>query len=914
MIESIKQKATFLNNLSNNEAALFEYLNTNHDNLDEVIQQYKPAHEFRPVNTLRFLLANELKKGTPINSMVIEDLKEAIENRDVSSYYNLNDAVKQSLINYKDSKVGMFPNWKHVFKILFPFIHNASENGEVKRQLNQLADDIIKANQLENVTKHIVSFQGSQNYGSDRVWVAIIPKSAASVQYAYQIFFTIDKNGLVGGVHKGHNLVKQTFKNQDDKFETWDSYLSRTKAIKEEWTTLNSNVDFLIINDEKNFQKSLKKIEPDALKTYFYTLDNLVEELEIQDEENLVFSVSNNQLSFQVGKRYCLNVKKNVFDFITYNEIEGASLAHETFSEPSLAYLYKRTEASLVLEHFENIKNAVDIEIGRDNHTSAKTYDNSAFRKAVFDKAYRNKLLGNKHIMDNKYFLVGAYWDSQNPKDQTNRFIKEGIWVNGYDDKFNDIVNSVQIGDKIVIKAPDRRNDRMYIKAKGTVLKNHFDGQNLDVNWENDFEIFIVDFSGGYWDTIKEITNKSHIDAIWNNKENLMEDDNNQEPSYKASINQIFYGPPGTGKTYNTILEAAKIITQNPDISYNAAQDVFNKNLGENIEFITFHQNYSYEDFIQGLRPDTDLSGELSFFKSDGVFKKIADRALKNLRDSENPELAKKTFDNVFYELIEPLNEDVVDELEIKMKQTSFYITEVGEKSIEFRKNQGASKHTLSIATLKKMYDLGTNNIILGGLQPYYNPILNLLLEKGKSGFTNSVKQNYVIIIDEINRANISRVFGELITLIEKDKRSNGKIPITATLPSGEQFIVPSNLYIIGTMNTADKSIALLDIALRRRFEFVPMYPKYQLEDDNFKIENADTLEKINNEIISRKGHDFTIGHSYFMGEDYDFKNTIDKKVVPLLLEYFMNDYNEVKAILKAAELEVEGWPLQLKL
>lgn len=167
------------------------------------------------------------------------------------------------------------------------------------------------------------------------------------------------------------------------------------------------------------------------------------------------------------------------------------------------------------------------------------------------------------------------------------------------------------------------------------------------------------------------------------------------------------------------------------------------------------------------------------------------------------------------------------------------------------------------------------------------------------------------MIIDEINRANISRVFGELITLLEKDKRSDGKIPLTATLPSGEKFIIPSNLYIIGTMNTADKSIALLDIALRRRFEFIPMYPDSK-SIGNKVVYNSDILDAINAEIISRKGHDFTIGHSYFMGEDYDLKNTIDNKVIPLLLEYFMNDFEEVKKILKPANLIVEGWPMKL--
>ena len=385
--------------------------------------------------------------------------------------------------------------------------------------------------------------------------------------------------------------------------------------------------------------------------------------------------------------------------------------------------------------------------------------------------------------------------------------------------------------------------------------------------------------------------------------------DNKKGAILNTPLNQILYGPPGTGKTYNTVLEAAKIVTRDETINYDKALQVFNENLNNQIEFITFHQNYSYEDFIQGLRPDTENGKDLSFEKKDGIFKRIADRALKNLEAANNPASAKKDFDVVFQELIQPLNDGDVEELEIKMKKSSFYITEVGEKSIEFRKNIGDSNHTLSINTLRKMYDKGENDIILGGLQPYYNPILELLLAKGKSQVTTVERKNYVIIIDEINRANISRVFGELITLIEEDKRSHGKIPMRVTLPSGDSFIVPSNLYIIGTMNTADKSISLLDIALRRRFEFVPMYPKTDIEGVN----SPTVLETINAEIIKRKGHDFTIGHAYFMGENYSLEKTINSKVIPLLLEYFMNDEKEVVTILKAADIEVTGWPMQMK-
>ncbi len=380
-------------------------------------------------------------------------------------------------------------------------------------------------------------------------------------------------------------------------------------------------------------------------------------------------------------------------------------------------------------------------------------------------------------------------------------------------------------------------------------------------------------------------------------------------------LNTILYGPPGTGKTYNTVLRAAEIIENRAIDSYDEALEIFKANLHDRIEFITFHQNYSYEDFIQGLRPDIENNDGLTFERKDGVFKVIADKALKNLNDSQRPQIIKKPFEAVFNQFINPLTEGEVEEIEVKMKKVSFFITAIGSKSINFRKASGGSAHTLSIATLKKMY-ADESVLDIQGLASYYSPLLNKLLEIGKDarGRKEIVpKKNYVIIIDEINRANISRVFGELITLIEQDKRSHGAIPMEARLPSGDLFIVPSNLYIIGTMNTADKSIALLDIALRRRFVFESMYPKYDIPDK--EIHDVDILEKINAQIIKSKGYDFQIGHSYFMGENNDLVQRMNTKVIPLLLEYYMNDKKEVEDLLKAAGLKLEekAWPLKIE-
>lgn len=389
---------------------------------------------------------------------------------------------------------------------------------------------------------------------------------------------------------------------------------------------------------------------------------------------------------------------------------------------------------------------------------------------------------------------------------------------------------------------------------------------------------------------------------------------NTNEPNMNFPLNTILYGPPGTGKTYNTILRSAQIIENCEINSYSEALKIFKANLHNRIEFITFHQNYSYEDFIQGLRPDTENDNQLTFERKDGVFKEIADKALKNLTESENPKLTKKSFEEVFNQFINPLEEDEIEEIEVKMKRVSFFITAISNKSIDFRKGSGGTGHTLSIGTLKKMY-LAESVLEIQGLASYYTPLLTELLKLGKdsSGKKEQIKrQDYVIIIDEINRANISRVFGELITLIEPDKRSHGAIPLEARLPSGDPFIVPSNLFIIGTMNTADKSIALLDIALRRRFEFESMYPKYEIE--NQEIYDVEILKKINKQIIKSKGHDFQIGHAYFMGDNKDLVQRMNKKVIPLLLEYYMNDEKEVKGILNSAGLIIEdnSWPLKI--
>lgn len=381
----------------------------------------------------------------------------------------------------------------------------------------------------------------------------------------------------------------------------------------------------------------------------------------------------------------------------------------------------------------------------------------------------------------------------------------------------------------------------------------------------------------------------------------------------KHPNNIILYGPPGTGKTYNSIDKAVEIVT-GIKRNHEESKVIFDKMKKEGqIEFVTFHQNYSYEDFMVGIRPDIEFE-HLRFKPYRGIFYEIAKKARENYFASKEQTALAKSFDQVFSEIIKPI-EETNENVEITMVSGLKYkITDVSDTTIHFTKPSGGTQHTLSIQTLQDVVE-GIKEVTTG-LSVYYNPLVKLIQEKRKPA-SNGKKEklkNFVLIIDEINRANISKVFGELITLLEEDKRIDAKNELRLTLPNGDkEFCIPTNLYLVGTMNTADKSIALIDIALRRRFEFIGFFPDYS------KLEESDGvfLKHINKEIYSRKkSADYLIGHAYFMTGLDTFK-IIKNKIIPLLMEYFSGKTEVVEEIFKNSswsikyDIEKYDWIIQ---
>jgi 5-methylcytosine-specific restriction protein B len=448
------------------------------------------------------------------------------------------------------------------------------------------------------------------------------------------------------------------------------------------------------------------------------------------------------------------------------------------------------------------------------------------------------------------YWLVGAYWDDRDPADQTDRFLEEGSWENGYKNRYINDVMSMRVNDRIAIKAAstqrtglpfDARNktvSRMTIKAIGTIVANRNDGRTVEVEWDPDFKekswyfytnrstLWRLRMDDSY--KFKEYAEKLR-DFVWYGKEQdydwflthlqqASETDQilsefievGRQPYSTADLiasgvflteeeleqilerlqskkAMILQGPPGVGKTF--------IVRK---LAYALMKEIDN----DRLEMVQFHQSYSYDDFVRGYRPVPGKAG--SFVLQNGIFFEFCQKAIR-----------------------EPDRE-------------------------------------------------------------------------------------YVFIIDEINRGNISQIFGELLMLIEPDKRGpEYALPLAYRTEDEPPFYVPPNLYLIGLMNVADRSLAMVDYAMRRRFVFITLKPQYESElfsqwlaergmDADLVRLIVERMTGLNQEIREDPllGENYEIGHSFFLPKGDNFagldktwyRRVVRTEIIPLLKEYWFDN------------------------
>jgi 5-methylcytosine-specific restriction protein B len=495
---------------------------------------------------------------------------------------------------------------------------------------------------------------------------------------------------------------------------------------------------------------------------------------------------------------------------------------------------------------------------------------------------------------------------------------------------------------------------------------------------------------------------------------NQLKDEKKNDKIDTQSTNQILFGPPGTGKTYRTKSLAISIVEEISEEEVNLKykdrkkiNEVFNHYLSKNqIGFVTFHQSFSYEDFIEGIKPVMEEHeegkkdqgvGEIKYKVNEGIFKEIADRArnyeeydeTKNrisINKDDLPDIDKAGFykmslgdsqkdeDNSIYKYCIENNclamgwgqdvnfEEVENEKGIPgafsdqdaKPESSFEIFAV--KCFKFWMKKGdivfisnGNTSARAIGVIEGDYKFNDNaeirynhfrkvrwlvtdvNIPVDKLykrrfsqQTIYKMYTELVERDFLKGIHSKDKdlRNHVLIIDEINRGNIAAIFGELITLIEADKREGCEEELKARLPySNRLFSVPDNLFLLGTMNTADRSVEALDTALRRRFVFKPIFPqpKLLLEYNKFFKDKLDLVKLLNTinlrlEILINADHQ--IGHSYFMkigvsgGKPLDtLKSIFQNEIIPLLQEYFYGDYEKIGLVLGDGFVKVKELP-----
>ena len=566
--------------------------------------------------------------------------------------------------------------------------------------------------------------------------------------------------------------------------------------------------------------------------------------------------------------------------------------------------------------------------------------------------------------MPSNCYLLGAVWNDSEPKNQLPRFVEQGIWENGHEEQFTGRVNEIPVGATVFAKASYFHNGlkepMLDIRAKGTVTDNVQNGHDLVVTWDPEFEPYKLTESelpgiGRYRNTVEKVTEPTHLTRFL---EGVLPHKEDKKPVLSFPRNQILYGPPGTGKTYHTTTRAVALLEgvsdetlamqYPPEKRAELRQKFEDYRAAGRIAFVTFHQAFTYEDFVEGIKPlpptpsnnevgDVDASTATTAVQYDvlpGIFRRICENAATAANTATAPPMP--AFDALYDEFLAQLRH--------RMSETRGPLTfssKTGEPMVLtdtpldkpgrltfLHGHSGQVDHHIDKSWIQKLYNkyqsvdqihklknditdvVGGSNatlmwVVFNELKKYEAEWLAQAREQERLKQKDTTAPPFVLIIDEINRGNVANIFGELITLLEDDKRAGRAEAVTVQLPySKKPFTVPDNLYVLGTMNTADRSVEALDTALRRRFSFTEMLPQPELlPADVDGINLQEMLRAINARLEQLLNHDHCIGHALLMRVNTleDLREAFRRNILPLLQEYFFGDWGKIGLVLGKA-------------